>query len=338
MRYRNVLIAGVLLLLSGILLAELHRPVPTTPLSANTSVESLRLRLGAAPAPHLPDPERADLDLGRALVLEGITDRGRQSKHFRCTSCHNVVPEDPDLSISDPEARLAYAEEQDLPFLPGTTLYGIVNRRSFYNGDYELKYGDLVDSARHDLRQAIQLCATECAQGRALTATELESTLAFLWEFELQLGDLQLSEGEQTQLREALAINDGPTGLALLEAHYLQASPATFVEPPVPREKGYPGLTGRPAAGRAIYERSCLHCHERQRYSFFNLDNSDYSFDFLAKHAPLYTRYSMYQVVRYGTSPIPGKRAYMPHYTAERMSNQQVEDLQAYIVSRSLAK
>ena len=336
MRYRNVLLAVLLLLLSGISLAEFRRPV--SPLTADTSVAALRLRLGADPAPHLPDPEAADLELGRMIVREGLTDRGRQSKHFRCTSCHNLVPEDPDLSVSDPEARLVYAEKHDLPFLPGTTLYGIVNRRSFYNGDYELKYGDLVDSARHDLRQAIQLCATECAQGRALTPTELESTLAYLWELELHLGDLQLSEGEQKQLEAALSAGDGPAGLSLLEARYLQAAPATFVEPPVPREKGYPGLTGRPAAGRAIYERSCLHCHENQRYSFFTLDNSDYTFDFLAKHAPQYTRYSMYQVVRYGTSPIPGKRAYMPHYTAERMSNQQVEDLHAYLVSRSLAK
>lgn len=337
MIYRYFLGALLFVLLAGITLAE-YRPRPAAPLTETTSVESLRLRLGGDPAPHYPDPALTDLELGRLLVLEGITDRGRQSKHFVCTSCHNMAPEDPDLSQSDPAARLAYAIEQDLPFLPGTTLYGVVNRRSFYNGDYELKYGDLVLPARHDLRQAIQLCATECAQGRALDSVELESTLAFLWQLELRLGDLNLSAADQATLQTELAAPDGDRGLALLEAHYQRAAPATFVEPPVPREAGYPGLTGRPAAGRAIYERSCLHCHERQRYSFFNLDNSDYSFDFLAKHLPQYTRYSMYQVVRYGTSPIPGKRAYMPHYTGERMSNQQVEDLRAYIVSRSVAQ
>jgi mono/diheme cytochrome c family protein len=336
MNYRYLIGAVLCLLVGGVIFADFRRPA--TPLTESTSVESLRLRLGADPAPHYPDPRLADVDLGRGIVLEGLTLQGRQSKHFVCTSCHNVVVEDPDLSRPDPAARLQYATENELPFLPGTTFYGIVNRRSFYNGDYELKYGDLVDSARHDLRQAIQLCATECAQGRALNPVELESTLAFLWQLELQLGDLHLTESEQEELNTQLAARNNPRGLALLEAHYQQASPATFVEPPVPREAGYPGITGRPEMGRAIYERSCLHCHEAQRYSFFNLDNSPYSFDFLTKHLPQYTRYSMYQVVRYGTSPIPGKRAYMPHYTAERMSNQQVEDLGAYLKSRAAAR
>jgi mono/diheme cytochrome c family protein len=83
--------------------------------------------------------------------------------------------------------------------------------------------------------------------------------------------------------------------------------------------------------GALVYEQSCLHCHGERRYSFFNLDESIYSLSFLAKHFPQYSRYSVYQVSRYGTSPSPGKRAYMPHYTQQRMSNQQVEDLRAYV-------
>ena len=41
-----------------------------------------------------------------------------------------------------------------IPFLQGTALYGAVNRTSFYNGDYEKKYGSLVSKARNDLREA----------------------------------------------------------------------------------------------------------------------------------------------------------------------------------------
>jgi len=74
-----------------------------------------------------------------------------------------------------PEARLTYTAERGLPFLQGTTMYGAVSRETYYNGDYDKKYGELVKPARHDIRGAIQLCAVECAQGRALKDWELES-------------------------------------------------------------------------------------------------------------------------------------------------------------------
>ena len=61
------------------------------------------------------------------------------------------------------------------------------------------------------------------------------------------------------------------------------------------------------------------------------MDNSDLTFDFLEKHISAYTRYSIYQVSRYGTSPIPWKKAYMPQYTKEKMSEQMLEDLRMYI-------
>jgi hypothetical protein len=78
-----------------------------------------------------------------------------------------------------------------------------------------------------------------------------------------------------------------------------------------------------------------LHCHENQRYSFFELGDSEDHWAFMTKHFPRYDRYSTYQVVRYGTSPIPGKRAYMPHYTKERMTNLQLEELRAYLLTGS---
>jgi len=262
-------------------------------------------------------PERADVmvrpvpgasaEIGRRLVLEGLRPKGgRQSAHFTCTSCHNVVREDPVLTTYDPEARLAYAEENDLPFLPGTTLWGAVNRESYYNGDYEKKYGDLVKNARRDLRGAIQLCATECAQGEALNELEMESVLSYLHTIGLTLSDLPAEAPDK----------------------------ATFVLPPEDRRAGYPVAGERnPEAGGALYQRACLHCHEDQRYSFFELAENQFHYDFLTKHFPRYTRYSTYQVSRYGTSPIPGKRAYMPHYTKERMTDAQIEDLRAYLAA-----
>ncbi|MCB0638364.1 MAG: cytochrome c [Lewinella sp.] len=314
-------------------------PATTATLSEDTSVSELLRELGDSPPGHAV---RADLpgvsvEAGRQLVTEGIAPQpggghsSRQSVHFVCTSCHNIVKEDPDLRYADPEARLAYAESQDIPFLPGTTLYGVVNRTSWYNDDYVKKYGDLVEGAQDDLRGAIALCATECSQGRELEDWEMESILAYLWTIDLKVGDLILTSAEKETIERAVSGNGHATAaIDLIKSRYLSYSPAHFLVPPPDRQAGYPE-TGRPAQGQLLYERSCLHCHGEQRYSFFNLDETHYSYDFLTKHFPRYTRYSAYQVIRYGTSPMNGKRAYMPHYTQERMSNQQVEDLRAFL-------
>ncbi len=327
------------LLLLGVL-ALTSRPNVLPVVDPETSLYEVMRSLGA--------PERADImvrpidgaseALGRQIVLEGrLAGGNKQSAHFKCTSCHNVVREDPVLTSADPAARLAYAEANDLPFLPGTTLWGAINRESYYNGDYEKKYGDLVKAARRDLRGAIQLCATECAQGEPLGEQEMESVLLYLHAIGLKLKDLPEGAPSVKRINDAIAEKATAAGVVEeLKKSYLLASPATFLVPPEDRKAGYP-IIAKPNAtnGKALFERGCLHCHENQRYSFFEITDEEDHKKHLTKHFPRYTRYSTYQVVRYGTSPIPGKRAYMPHYTKERMTNLQVEALRAYLAEGS---
>lgn len=264
-------------------------------------------------------------EAGQQLFHDGFSQKPdggktkKQSKHFVCTSCHNVAKEDPDLSVSDPQARLIYSNERGLPFLQGTTMYGAVNRATYYNGDYDKKYGDLVEPARNNIRGAIQLCATECAQGRKLKDWELESILAYLWTIELNLEDIGLTEETASNMDA-----DG------IRAKYLQGSPATFLPPPSDRKQGS-GLIGNSGNGKLIYENSCLHCHYRGEYSFLHLDNSRLSFKHLNKNISKYSRHSLYQVTRWGVPVKSGKRSYMPQYSEERMSKQQLADLRAFI-------
>lgn len=309
-------------------------------LHPEASVAEVLLELGDEPLPHYPDTTLPGVSaaVGRALFQEGIAQQpgggttSKQSKHFVCTSCHNIEREDPDLSVADPQARLEYVKEKGLPFLQGTALYGVVNRRNFYNGYYEKKYGDLVRPARNNLREAIQLCAIECSQGRLLEDWEVESVLAYLWTIDLKVKDLQLSEEEKEKIKSASPDSQmAEEAIQVLKSKYLDGSPATFVEPPRDRSEGYPNLTGDPANGKLIYELSCLHCHEGGRYAFFELDKSKVTFKYLLKHIDRYSRYSLYQVTRWGTQPLQGKRSYMPNYTAEKMSSQQLEDLRSYI-------
>ena len=308
-------------------------------MTAETTVAEVLENLGDRPAPHMPrtDVEGVSAERGRDIVLKGRTNSPfggkseRVSKHFVCTSCHNVERDEPDLSASNPEARLAYVSGKGLPFLQGSALYGVVDRRLFYNGDYDKKYGDLVKPARNDLRQAIQLCATQCAQGRPLEDWEMESVLSYFWTIGLKMDDLGLSGDEQESITKATnKKGEQMDAIDLVKSKFQLGFPATFLDPPADRRQGF-AQNGDPERGKQIYELSCLHCHDRKRYSFFNLDNSGMSFDFLGKHFPTYSRYSVYQVARYGTDPVPWKRAYMPHYTKEKMSEQMLEDLRAYI-------
>ena len=303
------------------------------------TVNALLLSLGDAELPHQMDHsiEGVSAKRGEQIIKYGFTVNykgnkvKKQSKHFVCTSCHNLEREDPDLSVSDPEARLRYAIENDLPYLQGTSLYGAVNRTSFYNDDYYKKYGDLVDAARNDIRNAIQLCATECAQGRALQDWEIESILAFLYEIDLKVEDLNMNAVEREFVEKALN-NESPSeeAIELVKSKYLAGSPATFVDPPLERKNlsfENPDLQ----MGKMIYEKSCLHCHEEGRYSYLTLDNTKMTFDHLSKKANGYKRHSIYQVIRYGVPSYVMKKSYMPHYTAEKMNENQLNNLRAYI-------
>jgi len=331
---------SVLLLAAIFLLGGLRPSTSTIVLDPAAAVADVLLVLGDTPLPHQADTSLRGVSVavGRALVQEGIAPKPgggttrKQSRHFVCTSCHNLEREDPDLSIADPQARLLYVRDHGMPFLQGTALYGAVNRSRFYNGFYEKKYGDLVRPARNDLREAIQLCAVECSQGRRLADWELESVLAYLWTIDLKVGDLILSEAEKKQIEAARPhTKAAQEAIQLIKSKYLAGAPATFVAPPDDRSAGYPEITGNPANGALLYQLSCLHCHANGRYAFFELDESKFTFKYLARHLDQYTRYSLYQVTRWGTQPLQGRRSYMPNYTAEKMSRQQLEDLRAYI-------
>jgi len=325
--------------ISILLFASLTSQNKPTLVTAETPVAEVLLQLGDAPSSHLPDMNVPGVtaNRGKDLVLRGSTlspsggKSQRISQHFVCTSCHNVERDEPDLSIVDPVNRLKYVAENGLPYLQGSALYGIVDRTSFYNGDYEKKYGDLVKPARNNLRQAIQLCATECSQGRWLEDWELESILAYLWTIDLKMGDLNLTDGDLKTIDAAVqGKSDKSLAKDKIKSSYLSGMPATFLDPPKDRVAGFSNI-GDPDIGKQLYELSCLHCHENKRYSFFGLNESNLSLEFLDRHFPTYSRYSVYQVARYGTSPVPWKRAYMPQYTNEKMTPQMLEDLRTYI-------
>jgi mono/diheme cytochrome c family protein len=111
-------------------------------------------------------------------------------------------------------------------------------------------------------------------------------------------------------------------------------SPAHFIPPPVEKMERQKSM-GDTENGALIYKNSCMHCHDNRKYSFFNLDYSKATFRNLRNNLDEYHERSIYQVARYGTSPVAGKKAYMPQYTKEKMTPQQLEDLKSYIIQEA---
>ena len=311
-------------------------------LDPGTSVATLLWELGEPQPDHWIEPSDELVRQGRELVLEGRTTdaQGRRSRvtspAFLCTDCHNVVREDPDLRVSEPEARLDHALANDLNLLSGTTLWATVNRQTWFNDDYEKKYGALVEPAREDLRESVILCAAECSQGRLLQDWELDAILAFLWTLELRLSDLELSAEELDLVAQAL---DEATlreqARAVLRGAFLGGSPAHARVPPPDRAAGY-GNVGDPERGGEVYRRACLVCHQgsgsRGVRGTYPLSERRGSLAALWKNrtgGPL----SFYQVISWGTRPFGVPMAYMPFFTQERLSDQQIDDLRAYLAT-----
>lgn len=312
----------------------------TVKLTGAESVQELLEQLGEEKSNNYPDLNLvgSSAEIGESIIKTGVSQKltggktRKQSKHFVCTSCHNVEQESAYLNITDPQETLEYTSEKGIPFLQGSALHGIVNRTSFYNDDYEKKYGDLVLPARNNIREAIQLCAVQCSQGRALKDWEIESILAYFWSIDLKLDNLVFEPTEIDLLEDALNKGkDKAEAVSMLKSKYLETSPAHFVDPPPNRKKGIDSIVGNPDNGKLIYENSCFHCHKKNEYSFYRLDNEKLSFKQLKNQMGRYDVRSVYQVVRYGTEPLGGKKAYMPHYPLEKMSLQQMEDLRTYI-------
>jgi len=255
------------------------------------------------------------------------------SKYYVCTTCHNQNREDPDLNIFNPETRLDYVAQRGMKFLQGTTFYGIANRESWYNEDYYLKYGDLVKPANKSLAEATQLCAKVCSSGRYLEDWELEAILAYYWNNQIKLGDLDLTSEE---LNKILSSNSGkhPELISLLKSKYAAYSPATFGDLPADKSKGY-AYEGNPEMGKKIYQLSCQSCHSFEGVAGMTLDDSKLTFQKFKRNIEKKGLYNIYDISRHGTYVDKGKPRYMPLYPKERLSDKQLEDLRAFIVQEA---
>ncbi|WP_340153993.1 cytochrome c [uncultured Marivirga sp.] len=159
----------------------------------------------------------------------------------------------------------------------------------------------------------------------------MKSIMSYLWTLQMKIEDLELNNAE-IQKVNSLAESNPDSAVTFIKSHYLTKSPASFAELPESKVKGY-SFEGRTKYGKAIYELGCQHCHHAYGESDLVLDNSILTFKWLKKHMPENGKKSIYEIIRNGSYSELGHKEYMPNYTLEKMSHQQVEDLRAYIES-----
>lgn len=286
-----------------------------------------------------------DITKGQELITKGQTTdfHGKPSNtnaKINCVACHTTVKEFPSVGVIDAQKRLEHGEKSNIPFLPGTPFYGLVNRIAFFNNDYQkiFEHSNYQEShplhAGHkDIRRAIQGCNHVYAKGRHLEPWEVESILAYLWTLELKIGDLQMTEADLAIVKESvLHHKDNAKAVSVLRKYYPEVYPATLPAPlPVAERSQVSASSNDFNNGKRIYKQSCLYCHENGKYSSFRLDENTKTFQMLEKNLDSDSKLSIYNALRY--VPNPKNKSNTPHYTKERMTDKQIQDLRFYIVS-----
>lgn len=318
-------------------------PSPAS-INEETPVWDLLIRLGeGAPEHRITDRSPEWVNAGRELVFEGSSvnpDSGiagtRLSSNFRCIDCHSTRPEQASiLQVGNPETKLSYAIQHDLPLLPGSSFAGLVNHDSYYNGDYRKKYrfSPVFIAAQQHLKKAVEFCSRECSRGRDPEPWELKAMLAYLWSLEWRLGDVGYTGANLDDLKRRVSNSAEHSGVASeIKSRYSLTNPATFGEVPRDPKAGYPMV--RPAdmqSGREIWSRSCLHCHVVGGSALPFIEDDPNTWKSLDARFDV----QIYHFIREGTEHGKGKRPYMPNFTRERLSDEQIEHLKAYIRSRS---
>lgn len=302
------------------------------------TLEEALLSLGGAQSEHFmnfSDPQK--VKIGKDLVEKGRTKRGLFkskviSPYFVCTDCHNVGREFENANEQSPEKRLEYAKQNGLPFLPGSTLWGIYNRTDFYNDDYIQKYGEIVIPAKKSLSESIQVCAKYCSSGRSLKDWEVEAIMHYFKKNELQLRDVDLTPNQTKNILNPnkLTKKEKSELLKVLKLSFVSGFSADFI-PTMPAEDRKYGRLGDLDNGKYIFENACLFCHRDGRVTYLKLDDNKLTAEMFVKHMKGYSDKSVYQITRFGTFTIAGRNQYMPRYTKDKMSDEQIEDLMAYI-------
>jgi mono/diheme cytochrome c family protein len=235
-------------------------------------------------------------------------------------------------------------------------MWGMVNRKAFYNGYFETYHDLCVPRGKgrrlwpcgpvlgfcapgcrrmnpSSVDDAIQVCAKYCGVGRHLDEWEFCALLAFFWDQEVRLNDLDLSPDEAERATTVLTAPAQDPGEVselrrLLSAKYAKKAGNTFRGIPNVAKDAVKGtliaeyqdgsrFAGEAGRGEKLYPISCGRCHGTPINAFMA--------GLLGGDSGKFCR-----MLAEGTAH-RGK-PYMPNFTLERLSRQQAADILAYLL------
>ena len=149
---------------------------------------------------------------------------------------------------------------------------------------------------------------------------------------EIMISDLDITEDNLALIANYQSLNkeEREKLVSAIKNKYVQGYSATFMETMNKDKRPY-GAEGNIDNGKLIYDKACLFCHENRRVTYLHLDTGKLSGKMFWRNIKTYNDRSLYQIIRHGTYTKAGRKQYMPHYTKEKMSDAQLNDLVAYI-------
>lgn len=302
---------------------------------------------------------------GREIFINGFVKKPpigtgpseRVSQYFQCVTCHNFKREDPKLTVQDPEARFRWIEQtgEEIYLIQGATMWGVVNRETFYSDYYEIYHNLCVPKENVDrssscgpflnicapgcrtmdpssLEDAIQVCSKYCSVGRYMADWELTALLAFFWDQEVRLMDLDLPPDQAARVKNVLNCTSTEPQekeklRRLISSRYARKANNTFRGIPTVEKDASQGdlvaqypdgsrFGGDPARGERLYGLSCARCH--------GLYNMPQTASYLGGNLE-----EFYKMLAKGSRH--SDRPYMPNFTLERLSRQQAADILMYL-------
>jgi mono/diheme cytochrome c family protein len=281
------------------------------------------------------------------------------SEFFTCMTCHNYEREDPDLTVQDPDARFQWIEKtgKKIFLLQGATMAGVVNRETFYADYYTIYHHLCVPKGKElpsrpcgpflricgpgcrtmdpdSLDDAIQVCSAYCSAGRYLDEWELYALLAFFWDQEITLEDIDLLPEQAARVKAVLTSpspdpREAETLRGLLAGKYAKKAGNTFRGIPKATKEALGGtlvveygngrkFAGDSGRGERLWQLSCGRCH--------GIENMPAKAKYFTEDLDKFHK-MIAKGTRYRDKP------YMPNFTLERLSHQQSADILVYLKS-----
>jgi len=254
---------------------------------------------------------------------------------LQCGDCHSVETDVDTLLFNSVEKRADHSRTNRKNRFVGSTMKGVVNRESWFNGTLYDGYDFLGFEARANLKHAVKFCAVKNGGANRVELTDLESDMLinYFKTLGLELSDLKMPDGYSALVAGAYGRGEpNKKMLSVVGLRYLHKLPHTKVEP-IARKERKLGRTDDSQSGKYLFESTCSHCHGSGKIEEFSPDRMKKIKSDLSKD----NYRSVYNILR-GETGKNTSIGLQHHYSGEMLADAEIEQIVGYLISDSANK